>query len=67
MKSFSESRGSLDIPLITARLKLNSILYVTREEKINRLGGFVQPRISSPGPAHQRDFLLDPSVYFAFA
>jgi hypothetical protein len=44
MKSLSESRVSLDIRLINARL-----LYVSREETIIRLVGFVQPRISVPG------------------
>jgi len=43
---------SLDIPPINARVKLTFILYVTREEKIIRLVGFVQPRISVPELFH---------------
>jgi hypothetical protein len=67
MKSLSESLVSLDIPPTNAKLKLNFIHYVTRQENGIGLVGFAQPRISLSGPVHQRDFLLDQPVCSASA
>src|SRR6266508_2139096 len=41
VKSCSERRASLDLVPLDANLQLTSIVYVTREEKIIRLVGFV--------------------------
>jgi hypothetical protein len=48
MKSFSESRVSLDIRPMTVRLKL-TFSYVTCEETIIGFIGFVRPRVPLPG------------------